>query len=163
MWQRFASGFQSLLIRFLDRWFQHEHITRQWSNDLYLSRWTIGGNRFGGSRRVFIHCFWRSDYDTLHDHPWAFLTLLLFGGYWEMTAPDGPDKPRRKRRWYWPGTLLFRPAKWAHAVQIPAGRNCWTLVATGPRHRGWGFWCPSGWLPWKQHHRNLQRTGEGCP
>jgi len=121
----------------------------------YLTRWTLLGRRDGGYARFFLHRFHRGDAeDYFHDHPWAFVSLILAGGYWELT-PAG-------RRWYGPGSLLVRPAAWRHRVELPAGATCWTLVLTGPKRRGWGFWCPAGFLPWRAHAANLDAGRPGC-
>lgn len=66
-----------------------------------------------------------------HNHPWAFLTIILKGGYNEYTTSSG---------WLWraPGTVLWRPAK--HAHNVTTGKSgMWSLVITGPKNREWGF------------------------
>lgn len=123
----------------------------------YLTRWTLWGKRFEGSHRLFLHLFHRGDAEPYnHNHPWAFWSLILWGGYWEVTA-DG------RRRWYGPGSLLKRPAKWEHRVVLPAGAKCLTLVWTGPKEQTWGFICPGrGWIPWRQHEANQAAGMAGC-
>lgn len=70
-----------------------------------------------------------------HDHPWSFVSLVLWPGYDEYH--DGGDIFRFWQR-KWPGMLLFRPATWKHNVVTPYGTS-WSLVLTGPRIREWGF------------------------
>lgn len=121
----------------------------------YLTRWTLLGKRYGGSRRVFLHWFHRGDEEPyFHDHPWAFVSVILWGGYYEET-PTG-------RHWYGPGSVLVRPAEWRHRVVLHEGRQAWTLVLSGPKTRGWGFWCDSGWIPWKSHAANIDAGQPGC-
>jgi hypothetical protein len=125
----------------------------------YLERWTLLGRRFEGSQRLFLHCFHRSDRDDLHNHPWAFWSLILWGGYFEKT-PEG-------RRWYRPLSLLRRPATWRHAVEIPEGRLVWTLVWAGPKVQSWGFFCDDGkgnttFRPWREHARREAAGLTGC-
>lgn len=123
--------------------------------DRYLTRWTLLGRRFGPGPKLFLHCFHRGDAeDYFHDHPWPFWSLILAGGYHEHT-PAG-------RRWCGPLRFLRRPAEWRHRVTLPAGRRCWTLVWTGTKTRSWGFWCPAGWIPWRQHAANLAAGRAGC-
>ncbi|VTT96535.1 Uncharacterized protein OS=Sphingobium yanoikuyae GN=CP98_03180 PE=4 SV=1 [Gemmataceae bacterium] len=143
-------------------------ITRAWEAVPYLTRWTLRGARYGAAgeaRPVFLHHFHRSDADEMHDHPWPFTSLILAGGYFETTPAPGwanGSGPVR-RRWYGPGSLIRRPAHWIHRVEIPAGRDCWTVVLTGPKERSWGFWCPAvGYVPWRVHLANAERTGHGC-
>lgn len=117
-------------------------------SDIYLTRWTLLGKRFSSHwGKLFLHCFRRSDRDTYHDHPWPFTSVILKGGYWEHTiAKDGSDH----RRWYSPGRILRRPAKWRHWVEIPTGQWCWTLVWAGVKERSWGFWpTPTTYIPWR--------------
>lgn len=64
-----------------------------------------------------------------HDHPWSFLAIILKGGYSELH--DG------KWKWRGPGSILFRPAEWAHNV-VTFGTN-WSIVITGAKKRDWGF------------------------
>lgn len=141
-------------------------ITRQWTGEEYLTRWTLLGRRFEGSQRLFLHCFHRSDYDTPHDHPWPFWSLVLWGGYWEHTFTGYVDpatgERQTARRWYGPLSLLRRPAEWAHRVEVPHGKRVWSLVWAGAKVRGWGFHCKGGWIPWRQHQQNMMAGGSGC-
>ena len=128
--------------------------------DPYLLRWyVIPRNPL---LNVYVHKFCRSDDDrALHDHPWWFASVMLKGGYVEISqqsgeksqstfrcAPEyrslGLDRsivlPRRM--------FAFRPATFRHRVALFAESEysnrevpCWTLIATGRRVRTWGFWC----------------------
>lgn len=93
---------------------------------------------------VFLHHFLRSDRDRhCHDHPWAFITLLLSGGYFEHT-PAGTFWRRRF-------SVLFRPAVWQHWVEVR--RPVWTLVVRFRRVRMWGFWTEEGFVDWQTYDR----------
>ena len=98
---------------------------------LYLRRFFLWRSETFGN--LYLHFFHRSDDDrnTLHDHPWAFVSLLLKGGYTEHT----PEGAARKL----PGMILYRPANWIHRVELTHGR-CVSLVWVGKRVRTWGFW-----------------------
>lgn len=50
-------------------------------NNKYLTRWYLfRRERFA----FFLHLFHRSDEDrALHDHPWTFISFILWRGYWE--------------------------------------------------------------------------------
>lgn len=119
-----------------------------------------------------LHIFLRSDEDReLHDHPWAFWTWIICGEYWEevptSSGKDSIDVRRaiNKRQWSVrrgnialdaasknvflhrkAGSLGYRPATWAHRVQII--NPCATLVLTYPKGREWGFHTREGWRPW---------------
>lgn len=136
--------------------------------DVYLARWVLWGKRFGPGGKVFLHKFHRGDQDdALHDHPWPFWSLILWGGYWEETltgvADPGTGVAVRQRRWHEPGSLLRRPAEWLHRVVLPPGRHCWTLVWTGPKERSWGFLCRDGRrVPWRAFVGRVEDNLDGC-
>lgn len=128
--------------------------------DVYLARfWLVkppAGEEDGApesANSVMIHFFPRGDDDpSLHDHPWAFWTTILSGGYEEHLPPEdwtgadglGPDWQARKVVRLAGDTIGHRATD-LHCV----GRvfpNTWSLVRTGPRVRTWGFHPPGE--PW---------------
>jgi len=126
----------------------------------YLLRWwLIPRNRWFN---VYLHEFRRSDDDrALHDHPWASLSVILAGGYWE-NRPDG------SRLWYGVGSVIYRSATYAHRIELRDHNGhpepCRTLFITGPKVREWGFHCPQGWKPWRKFVAigNPGEIGPGC-
>lgn len=102
-----------------------------------------------GVFRVCLHIFHRSDADELHDHPWPFLSVILWRGYVEVT-PTG-----RQRKW--PGMILFRSATHRHRVELIDGKKAITLVIMGKRIREWGFFTPQGWQRFTEYFRE-----KGC-
>ncbi|HJT76190.1 MAG TPA: hypothetical protein VJ739_03225 [Gemmataceae bacterium] len=123
----------------------------------YLTRWTLAPRRWlAGFAAVMLHLFHRGDLEPYdHDHPWGFVTVILAGGYWEVTE--------RGRVWYGPGSVLFRPARWRHRVSLPEGKTCWTLVVAFRKVRRWGFVCPGrGWIHWREHEANEAAGLTGC-
>ncbi len=113
----------------------------------YMIRWfLIPRNRF---LNVYLHKFCRHDEDrALHDHPWWFLSFMIWGRYEEHTE-DG-IKLRIAP------SIAFRKATHRHRVSLlPSAckrflKPAWTIVITGPRIREWGFWCPKGFVHWKE-------------
>lgn len=156
--------FERLADRFAVERFE---ITRSWEKTPYLTRWTLSGKRFGSkgdSRPVFLHHFHRSDADELHSHPWGFTSIILWGGYYEITPGDGWNLgigPLRKR-WYSPGRILHRPHGTIHRIEIPEGREAWSLVFVGEKKSSWGFWCSGFFRPWREHLAMAESTGKGC-
>lgn len=140
-------------------------ITRLWTQEAYLTRWTLLGKRSDGKYATYLHRFHRSDADEMHNHPWPFVSVILAGGYWEQTPGPGwsnGDGPTR-RRWYGPGRVLVRPANWIHSVLIPEGRESWSLIFRGVKCQSWGFFCPrTGFINWRDHHAKTEQTGSGC-
>lgn len=133
----------------------------------YLTRWTLSGTRFNSDESaVFLHHFHRSDGDdALHDHPWPFTSVILWGGYYEHAV--GQDGIIR-RRWYGPGRVLTRPAEFKHRTELLPNRDCWTLIFRGPKVRSWFFHCFAGnrltgrSVPWRSFIDNLEAGALGC-
>ena len=112
--------------------------------------------------RLYLHKFYRPDADRVfHDHPWWFKTLVLWGGYDELShvrdqddlsgvmhgrslgyqaiaTPTGRLEPDRL------GWLSFRSRRPQHAHKITRLHTptVVTLIIRGARERDWGFWCP---------------------
>lgn len=96
---------------------------------------------------IYLHRLHVSDEDrALHDHPWAFVSILLSGGYWEHVPAAGGDPTATRRYWRRRFSVLYRPARWAHRLELV--RPTWTLVVRFRRERMWGFFTPSGWRDW---------------
>lgn len=140
----------------------------------YLLRWHIVRTRW---LSIYLHKFVRDDDDrAMHDHPWPSVSIVLSGGYYDVhPGPDGTEQ----RRWYGPGSVIFRRATSRHRVELAESRqlvprddlpfgvplewdeargcfvafrnvHAWTLLFCGPRVREWGFWCPKGWVHWRR-------------
>ena len=125
----------------------------------YLLRWRLFRLPW---LNLYLHEFRRDDEDrALHDHPWWFFSLILSGGYSEITPAGTVERGRF--------SLAFRPATHRHRVVLrrdAEGRPipCRTLVITGPRVREWGFWCPRGFVSWKVFTKPGApgEVGRGC-
>lgn len=111
-----------------------------------------------------IHHILRSDKDRdLHDHPQDYCSIILRGGYTELT-PVYVYKENLERviagtktTWYGPGSALFRRAEDLHRLLLPAGPTI-SLFITGPRRREWGFQTSEGWVPWKEYEARGERA-----
>jgi hypothetical protein len=126
-----------------------------------LSRWKI---LITPSFRLYLHNFHRSDEDReLHDHPWPFISFIISNGYVEVrpTAearkailarrnPGIVDESMQERKRYGAGSLLYRPAGWAHRIELVDGRPSWSLVLALKKTKSWGFFTDNGWIPWRQ-------------
>ncbi len=80
---------------------------------------------------TFIHVFWDSDLDGLHDHPWPWERLILRGSYWEEHH-DGTRTLCEQ------GHYVRRSARELHRVVVEKS-PVWTVFRHGPRERRWGF------------------------
>lgn len=119
--------------------------------DPYLTRYTLISNKYF---QVAIHVFHRSDFDDLHDHPWDFVSIILWRGYIEETFSHTSyfhrdnyryTTERKVKKRYWPGMILFRKAEHAHRVELVNGKKAVTLVFMGKYVRNWGFYTSKGW------------------
>ena len=94
----------------------------------YMVRWVFNFWLFA----IRIHHWIRSDDKRFfHDHPWGFITIVLQGGYTDV-SPTGRDKLSA-------GSIRYRNAKHQHYVEVPEG-GAWTLLLSGPQIRNWGYW-----------------------
>lgn len=140
---------------------------RRFDGKVYLDRWGVEHDRIGG---VFLHRMDAPDpgVDT-HDHPWAFLSLTLWGGYTEERAlcREAPMLAKIAERW--PETCtrgVVEQRRWlslrmlrldeCHRVTALHRRRVWTLVVHGPRRRSWGFYLPSGYIGEKEYDETVR-------
>jgi hypothetical protein len=119
---------------------------------------------------VYLHKFLRSDDErALHDHPWAWASLLLRGSYIEHTIAAGGIHKRTVRT---RGSLKLCGPRAAHRVELWDSLSngpspCWTLFITTPILREWGFHCPQrGWVHWRDFTASTDgrrgEIGKGC-
>lgn len=104
------------------------------NGDIYVRRWYFE-TPWGSIR---LHHWLHSDDDrAMHDHVWAFTTLILSGGYTDVSS-SGQEYLAR-------GQMARRLPSHKHTVVVdPEG--CWSLLITGPKVRGWGFWRKGKWV-----------------
>lgn len=129
---------------------------RRSDGQVYLNRWGFGHDRVG---RVLLHRMDAPDPGIdLHDHPWWFVSIVLWGGYTELRASTreapslaqiadsypicerGVEMERR------PLSVKTMRLDECHTIVELHRRRCWTLVIGGPRRRSWGFYMPFGWV-----------------
>lgn len=133
----------------------------------YLHRWVAQFGKFS----VRVHHWMGSDDPRhFHDHQWWFLTLVLKGGYTDISSPnpeagvtsiawEQSDEPgavqlaTKHHEKLSPGSVRFRPALHTHTVQVDPG-GCWTLMITGPPRRDWGFWVNGIWKRQRKYFRD---------
>lgn len=134
---------------------------------IFLDRWGVAHDRIGG---VLLHRMSAPDPGIdLHDHPWSFVSIVLWGGYvehralvreapalatiaeaWPDTCTRGVENVRRA------GSLQMTRLDEAHTVSRLLRRHSWSLVLRGPRRRGWGFYLPTGYMDEHTYDRTIR-------
>lgn len=99
----------------------------------YMRRWVLNLGPLGSIRLHRWHA--SDDHRAFHDHSWWFVTLVLKGGYTDI-SPQGRDRLRA-------GSARFRRAHHRHTVEVDPG-GATTLMVTGPWRRKWLFWALDG-------------------
>ncbi len=103
---------------------------------------------------VKLHRIYRPDGQReLHDHPWAFLSILLWGAYAEDVPHSRADFTPVRQQWiHW---WNWKAATDAHSIRELSRRPVWTLVLTGPKRRTWGFYVDGGaaWVPFDEYEK----------
>jgi len=108
---------------------------------VYLSRLMLVRTRWFG---VYLHVIRRPDWSRCqHDHPWSFLTVILWGGYEERVG----DRTFIRR----PGYVGYRPRTFEHAITRLLLDKAITLVFRGPNHESWGFRTFQGKVSWQRY------------
>ncbi len=106
---------------------------------------------------IYLHCFHRSDMDDFHDHPWAFVTILLSSGYYEH-MPSNVTRfisAEHKVAWRPRFSILYRPAEFQHYVELKKSPT-WTLVFRFQRVRDWGYIVNGIWKRWELWDKELK-------
>ncbi len=125
------------------RWAIWERFWIGIKGDLYMDRITLVQCPWFS---IKLHRIYRPDRQRdLHDHPWAFLSILLVGNYVEDTV-----KGLRYCR-----VFNYKPAGGRHSIRMVSRVPVWTLVLCGPKVRDWGFWVDGGtrFVQWQEYDR----------
>lgn len=129
---------------------------RRYDGQVYLDRRGLTIDWIGG---IYLHKMSAPDPGLdLHDHPWSFASLILWGGYTEerceareacnvaYLANVFVGVPRGREVTWKPGSFHRLGLNECHRITKLTRRTCWTLVLRGPRVREWGFYAPDGWI-----------------
>lgn len=110
---------------------------------VYLRRWYLIRTPWFG---IYLHKIMRPDHDRdLHDHPWNFVPIILWGGYDEQL----PGEEFRLRT---PGSMRLVRATDSHRIDtLINDKPAWTLCLVGRHQRDWGFHTEQGWVQWEDY------------
>lgn len=122
------------------------------NGDQYLARLRVIQTPWFG---IYLHDIYHDDGDRdPHNHPWNFISIVLRGSYTERVHPEPAG---RMSQWY----ILKKHKRFsAHKMgQVAAHRIVYaapglkTLILTGRRASGWGFFCDGEYVPWQDYER----------
>lgn len=134
--------FYNLFKKFMNYFGRFRLINDRIDNEPYLERYYVFlKNRKNFPFNIFIHKFLKSDPDDLHDHPWSFISIPIYPGYWEYL--ENIKEPI----WRGPFNIKYANANTYHRVKLHKDYNyCWTIFIPGKQTRDWGFKTESGWI-----------------
>jgi hypothetical protein len=121
---------------------------------VYRTRWRIVQTPWFG---MYLHRHNAHDpRDTLHDHPWPLLSIVLRGGYKERVGvpdPDGRMTVCCSDRTWRAGSIHWMRHTDAHTIYKLLRSPTWTLLLVGRRQPepSWGYWDNGQWVPHDQH------------
>lgn len=135
---------------------------------VFLRRWGWRSHWF--RLYLYLHRLYREDPGLdLHDHPWPFSTLILWGGYseWAMDYRGSHVIPRGERwtpecRTWKRGTCHRVRLDQAHRI-VAVLPGTVSLVAGGRDDRPWGFHIPGGWVDYRDYDYDTRRPGSSRP
>lgn len=131
--------------------------------ELYLFRWRIFQTPM---LALYLHDIEQGDdiTDALHSHPFPFVSLILRGGYTELTAsPQGTDLGLIEERIHMRGALNIFPrgTKRVHTITASLPKTK-TLVLAGRRRDSWGWFVDGeGLIHWSEFLLRHGKTPEG--
>ena len=105
---------------------------------------------------IFLHKFLKGDPDDVHDHPWPYFTIILWGGYYEWIPffNECGELTCEVQKWRGPGHFRFCSAESYHRIELKPGKTCWTLFIPGKKRRDWGFLVNDEWIQHEQYFEN---------
>jgi hypothetical protein len=129
-----------LFIKMMTYFGRYRIINDRLDDEPYLERFYLFlKNRTSFPFNIFLHKFLKSDPDDLHDHPWAFISIPLYPGYWEHTENG--------KFWRGPLSIRYAPATIFHRVELLKEKPyCWSLFIPGKHIKEWGFKTEEGWI-----------------
>jgi hypothetical protein len=152
-----------MLLKLLDKLGRKRIIMDRIDNEPYLERYYLflkDRKRFPFN--IFLHKFLKGDLDHVHDHPWSYFTLVLWGGYYEWIPffNEMGELACEVQKWRGPGHFrICRPNSY-HRIELKPGVTAWTLFMPGPQVRDWGFWVNNKWVQNEEYITSRKKENE---
>jgi hypothetical protein len=143
-----------MLLKLLNKVGRKRIIMDRVDNEPYLERYYLFlKDRKSFPFNIFLHKFLKGDPDDVHDHPWSYFTLILWGGYYEWTPyfNEMNELTCEIQKWRGPGHFRFCRPNSYHRIELKPGVTAWTLFIPGPQRRDWGFWVKNKWIQHEEY------------
>jgi hypothetical protein len=130
---------------------------------MYMERYWLVPYSWNLPFAVRVHHICTEDLDReLHDHPWAFVSVVLRGGYreqrpWDESKPDHLGLNAGRYGQFIDraaGSIVLRNAYCRHRITF-VRPDTWTLFITGPKRHWWGFYTRAGKVYHKDYPERL--------
>lgn len=141
---------------FPDWTFMRATVIRRSDDEDYLRRFIFLKTHYFS---IYLHKILADDDICLHDHPWSFISIMLWGKYREdrpklavldfegnaiNTGNFSVDRAAP--------SIVYRPYPSSHRLSLIDNKPCYTLVFTGSKVRDWGFYTKKGWIHQKKYN-----------
>lgn len=114
------------------------------ASDEYLVRYILFRTPWFG---VQVHRINRADSDRdMHNHPRAFWSIILRGGYDEERDAEFGGRRHHLWRQHRVGSINRMKLKDFHSIRTMVREPTWTLVIVGPARQKWGFLTEHGFI-----------------
>ena len=119
---------------------------------VHFTRWSIIETRLFN---VYIHRITQLDKDKdMHDHPWNFWSIILWGGYVERVSfQSGRFSSVTCRRFL---HVAYREKDTPHMIERLLSKVTYSFVVTGVDRDRWGYHTEKGWVD-KDTYRKEKR------
>jgi len=118
----------------------------------YLRRYCLIPRNKEGN--IYLHNIQGPDDPFFHDHPWAFTSYILNGGYVERVFGGLNHRLATRVRRNKGDTFRKRPEDMHYIESVEP--DTWTLIITGPVVRDWGFRVNGNWIHHTEHKAGRQ-------
>ena len=132
----------NLLHRLMDKIGRYRLIPDRRTGEDYMHRYYLFlKDRTKFPFNVTMHKIVKSDDPIYHDHPWSYVTVVLWGGYNEHT----PIRDNKGKiigdfvEWRGPGSIIKRKAQEYHWLELKDEKPATTIFFMGKQKRQWGF------------------------
>jgi len=132
----------NLLHRLMDKIGRYRLIPDRRTGEDYMHRYYLFlKDRTKFPFNVTMHKIVKSDDPIYHDHPWSYVTVVLWGGYHEHT----PIRDNKGKiigdfvEWRGPGSIIKRKAQDYHWLELKDEKPATTIFFMGKQKRQWGF------------------------